>query len=328
MGGRARRRLCAAATVRRAGVLLALATLVVLLAELSLLWRPLPPGVTGAAAAKHVVLSPLLEAMRRAGPLVRGPCVRRADVQDVRVLLVTGSTKVHRGAHELECARRMRRYAEEHGYTFRDISGEMRAPLPGGAREHWGKVAALKELVGGGGGEGDGSWVWWMDLDVLVMNRDVRAADLLGAAARDPAVAVAMGQDDEGINSGVMLWHRTAAGRALVDEWWSYAGRPRFPRDQKALRDIFNRRAGAWPALDLAKTRPMETGTTPRGASAAGFVVLRQCALNSTPLVSLGQETYFPGDFLIHFYSLSRERKARCVLLLAERGQLPDAGCV
>lgn len=289
--------------------------------QASLSWRAPPPEVEGwAGTARFAVLSPLLVLLRSVGAAWRGPCVARVDggraaaaarADEEWLTVVTGSNRVLRQYEDM-CVERLAAYARRHGHAFRDVSRLMdKDRLPSHTWFHWGKVQALRDVLAEGYGPERG-WVAWFDTDVLVMNEDVRLTDVIEPFYGDETVAVVLATD-EGINTGAMLWQRGPRARQLADDWWEFAPRPGYDNDQHGLRAIYNER--------------VRRGHGPPGVPAVGFRVLRQCSINSTPLLSLEQETYFDGDFLLHPYSLSSGRKQRC-LEMASLGYLPDAGCV
>eukprot|EP00045_Choanoeca_perplexa_P004896 m.41382 g.41382 ORF g.41382 m.41382 type:complete len:324 (+) comp12827_c0_seq3:94-1065(+) len=289
---------------------------------LSLLARQLDPplGTESMRSALTEPLSLLVLPLRRMS-WIRGACLPPAfHAPDLNIAFVFGSvpSKSRFNDYESLCEERLRAYVRHRpSYHYLDMSQVMisaSSRFPNGVRNNWAKLNALQHVLRA---DSDFDWVVWMDRDVYISNVNIRFEQVLAATNNDTVIVIS--RDDEGINSGVFALRNTDVGRRLLNEWMSYRGRFAFPRDQKALRDIYNRRAGV--RMNLALTQPNDQGSS-TGLPAPGFVVLRQCSINSTPFISLGQDTFMYGDFAVHFYAMTTVRKSACVRSFAERGVL------
>jgi len=103
-------------------------------------------------------------------------------------------------------------------------------------------------------------------------------------------------------------------------------GRVDFPRDQRALRDIYNHRA-LWSVEDsegmVRKLMMKGTGEgTTIDVPATGFLVHRQCAMNATPTPTRWDGVFMRGDFAVHFFGFPKAKKEFCVDTVAKGGLL------
>jgi len=229
--------------------------------------------------------------------VLTGPCVPKVTSWNPRrnrvgrIAIVTGM--VQKSDQEIatyvpKCLERMITYSTKQGYSLlerSDVMIEEYSTMSPFLAPNWAKIAAVQSV--GSSFE----WILWLDRDIWIANLDFRLEDLIHSAPEETQIIIA--KDDNGINSGVWIVRNSELGRALLKEWQEMQSR-RFPFDQQALRTIFKSRNGE------------------------GFFVHRQCAMNSTPFISIDQETYMLGDFLIHLYAIESKRKDVCVESLSQ----------
>jgi len=296
---------------------------------------------------------------------LRGSCLpplhSNGDPPRPKMAIVMGHTNAAE-PYVAPCVRRMMEYSHRHNYTFVKGTELMLDKLethPEDIRRHWLKLEVIRDvlllnttssrtpnaapadaatLALNAPATGTTSrlaeptplydWVAWFDGDVWVDNLEVELERFLPSSpttSGQEEVSMVISRDDEGINSGVWLLRNSKAGLQLLDEWRRYMGRLDFPRDQRALRDIYNRRA-LWNVEDSeGMVRELMKGTgegTTIDAPAAGFLVNRQCAMNATPTPTRWDGVFMRGDFAVHFFGFPKRKKEFCVDTVAKGGLL------
>jgi len=263
-----------------------------------------------------------------------------------RIAIVMGHTNQRKG-YANRCMNRAAEYARKQGYDLIQANHLMlgkQGTLHSGSDWHWLKLEAVREVMemrdrslsskGTTDGEEDASikprydWAVWMDSDLWIANMDIRLEDFLPhrqppentqtkIVEEEEEAVMVVSKDDEGINSGIWLLRNNAKGMELLDEWRSYQGRPGFPRDQRALRLIYNlralsRREDRTNRIEELMRKGTGEGTT-TSEQAPGFLVHTQCAMNSTPSLTTWDGVFMYGDFVVHFFGFPSWRKEFCI---------------
>eukprot|EP00005_Dracoamoeba_jomungandri_P004590 CAMPEP_0174256366 /NCGR_PEP_ID=MMETSP0439-20130205/5607_1 /TAXON_ID=0 /ORGANISM="Stereomyxa ramosa, Strain Chinc5" /LENGTH=232 /DNA_ID=CAMNT_0015338943 /DNA_START=277 /DNA_END=975 /DNA_ORIENTATION=+ len=227
------------------------------------------------------------------------------------------------------------KYADKYNYQFIDASDYAASLLiekkDANKRKNWLKVAVIMNYIN------KFDWVFYVDIDTWIDNFDVSLHMLLRGVKEEDYMVIT--RDYCGLNSGVFFIRNSVAAHELLTEWISYSyiapavGMPNlevkervaFPKDQRALKHIYNIRAGEKERFSLNKKKVHECGSVSM-RPVKGFRFLKQCAMNSSPEVGVREATYAEGDFIVHLFGCKSKSRNALIRALDEGSFVP--GCV
>eukprot|EP00808_Paulinella_micropora_P017628 g13252.t1 len=227
-----------------------------------------------------------------------------------------------RHCHSRLLVPKLREYALDKGYGWMDATPNMtkwfevefhtkniwEEKLPW--KPNWFKIDALFAAMNHPSSRGF-DWLMWVDSDVLIMETDVRL-DCILQHANPNHLIILQRELSTFFNSGFFFIRNTDAGRAFLEPWRQK--RVRFYKDQRALNTICNSAA-------LAARYPDDKELARSAHAGQGPECPFLWALPDRTLFS-ESNYYFYGDFSIHFLSLDRPEKCRCVTQLLKTGGL------
>ena len=184
-------------------------------------------------------------------------------------------------------------YCKRHGYALRVVR---RSPGESKAEKYWAKLTILRELMD----SGEFEWLFWTDVDALVTDHGRTVGGVIADASRNhgqhtttpPRLIVT--RDRLGLNSGNFLlkcckWSQRYLDRVMASDKDEAVAASSFPEQVAMERVILSSR---------------------RWSDAVAFVPQR--TFNSFPVGVLGQR-WSPGDFVIHFAGIPRDKAAACM---------------
>ena len=201
------------------------------------------------------------------------------------------------------------RYANLHGYLYKDTSHILEESRP----PAWSKIKAVQYMFRQYACE----WVWWLDVDVVVMNPDIRLESLLPA---DKDIHLIVAEDKSfSVNSGSWIIRKSDWSHQFLAEWWNSKS---FVRTKGISLSGDN---AAFAALVDSKRRE-KTGGRSR------IEILPRCHLNSFGVFldagdrqksldiskepwHLSDGYYHIGDFVAHAAGIDRKGDAVRILL-------------
>ena len=216
-------------------------------------------------------------------------------------------------------------YCKKYGYTLLNANHLIDKSRP----TAWSKLIAVEHYLT----EGIFDYIVYIDMDIVIMNFEVRLESFISAASEltgTSSADIIMTKDWGGLNTGVWFAKNTSWTKEFLLEAWnqkellkkySRNGRKHpFEYEQRAFHYLTD--SNVWRLRALPKY--------PGNSSAilAHIAVLPQCAFNSYSLHPFywkgKRETshYIPGDFLIHFAGKKGQIKSNMIehyLTVAER---------